>query len=78
MIYLLPLHKTFATLLHAVDQMGFITLNVGFARHQAGWNWNGLRSPFARLYLVTEGIAQICIDRQPITLTPQQYWVKPF
>lgn len=78
MIYLLPLHKTFKPMPHSVDQICFITLNVGFARHQADWNWKDVRNPFARLYLVTEGTAQLFINGQPIKLTPQQYRVKPF
>ena len=34
-------------------------LNVGFATHNADWNWKNVNSPFARLYYVTEGNAQV-------------------
>lgn len=39
--------------------MHLFTLNVGFAERQANWNWKNVRSPFARLYYVTEGEAQV-------------------
>ncbi len=34
-------------------------LHVGFSRHHADWNWQGVSSPFTRLFLVTEGEAKI-------------------
>lgn len=34
-------------------------LNVGFSIHNANWNWQNVRSPFARLYYVTEGYAEV-------------------
>ena len=40
---------------YSVDQLHLLTLNVGFASHHADWNWKHVRSPFARLYYVTEG-----------------------
>jgi len=41
------------------DYMHLFMLNVGFAERQANWNWKNVRSPFARLYYVTEGEAQV-------------------
>ncbi len=41
------------------DYVYLFLLNVGFAERQANWNWKNVRSPFARLYLVTEGEAQV-------------------
>lgn len=36
-----------------------LMLNVGYARQHGDWNWRNVRSPFARLYCVTEGAARI-------------------
>ena len=30
-------------------------LNTGYADHDADWNWRDVRSPFARIYYVTQG-----------------------
>ena len=45
----------------SIDQLHFLTLNVGFAHQNGDWNWKNVRSPFARLYYVTEGEAQVAI-----------------
>jgi hypothetical protein len=47
---------------NSIDELHIFTLNVGYAYHNADWNWQNVRSPFARLYYVTEGEAQIEID----------------
>lgn len=47
---------------NSIDDLHLFTLNVGFAKHNADWNWKNVRSPFARLYYVTEGAAQIDIN----------------
>lgn len=54
---------------YSVDQLHLLTLNVGFAHHDGDWNWKNVRSPFARLYYVTEGEAQVTIgsDIYPLT-----------
>jgi len=46
-----------------VKDFNIITLNVGFAQHNGDWNWQDVRSPFARMYYVTEGNAQVVIRR---------------
>ena len=53
----------------SVDQLHLLTLHVGFARHQGDWNWKNVRSPFARLYFVTEGEAQVGIGTEYHSLT---------
>lgn len=60
-------------------QLSVLTLNVGFARHNADWNWKNVRSPFARLYCVTEGEAQVIMPSGTYTLTPNHlYLIPPF
>ncbi|MCF0199139.1 MAG: helix-turn-helix transcriptional regulator [Bacteroidaceae bacterium] len=68
------------------DNFLFMTLNVGFAEHNADWNWRGVRSPFARLYYVTEGEADIELladegttIKETLHLSPGNlYFVPPF
>ena len=42
-----------------VNDLQLMTINVGYACHQGDWNWTNVRSPFARLYYVTDGEAWI-------------------
>ncbi|MBR1410992.1 MAG: helix-turn-helix transcriptional regulator [Prevotella sp.] len=61
----------------SVDQLHLLTLNVGFARQNADWNWKNVRSPFARLYYVTEGEAQVNIGAESYRLTPGHLYFIP-
>lgn len=61
----------------SVDQLHFLTLNVGFAKHDGDWNWKNVRSPFARLYYVTEGEAQVCMGSDYYTLKPDHLYYIP-
>ena len=61
----------------SVDQLHLLTLHVGFARHQGDWNWKNVRSPFARLYFVTEGEAQVGIGTEYHSLTPGHLYFIP-
>ena len=54
-----------------------LMLNVGFASHHGDWNWKNVRSPFARLYYVTEGTAQIKLPTCVITLRPHHLYLVP-
>ena len=60
-----------------IDQLHFLTLNVGFAQHNGDWNWKHVRSPFARLYYVTDGEAQVGIGSDYHTLTPNHLYFIP-
>lgn len=77
MIYSFPLHQTSIPMTYSADQISFLTLNIGYARQHADWNWKDVRSPFARIYLVTEGTAQIVIDGETVTLTPGHLYLVP-
>jgi len=68
-----------------IDDLHILTLHAGYAEHEANWNWKNVRSPFARLYYVTEGEAKIIIHATPsereetITLRPNHlYLIPPF
>lgn len=56
-----------------------ILLNGGIARHDGDWNWQNVNSPFARLYLVTEGRAKIYCRGEACDLTAgHMYMIPPF
>ena len=64
---------------YSVDLLHLLTLNVGFASHHADWNWKHVRSPFARLYYVTEGSAKIELPSGIHNLRPDHlYFIPPF
>lgn len=60
-----------------VDQLHLLTLNVGLAIHNGDWNWKNVRSPFARLYYVTEGTAQVELPSGIYTLLPNHLYYIP-
>ena len=41
--------------------LNLILLNVGRAVHHADWNYKNVQSPFARIYMVKEGKASLCM-----------------
>lgn len=62
-----------------LSQLSVLTLNVGLAQHNGDWNWKDVRSPFARLYYVTEGEARVVLPSGTYTLTPRHlYLIPPF
>ena len=62
---------------YPIDKLPLLTLNVGLANHHGDWNWKNVRSPFARLYYVTEGTAQIEMPSGVYTLTPHHLYFIP-
>ena len=62
---------------YPIDKLHLLNLNVGFANHHGDWNWKNVRSPFARLYYVTEGTAQIEMPSGVYTLTPHHLYFIP-
>lgn len=52
-------------------------LNVGCCRHEGDWNWQSVRSPFARLYYVTEGTAQVRMMSTLYMLQPHKMYFIP-
>lgn len=68
-----------------IDDLHVFTLHAGYAEHEANWNWKNVRSPFARLYYITEGEAKIILHtsggqpEETITLRPDHlYLIPPF
>lgn len=61
------------------ENTDLILLNGGIALHHADWNWKGVSSPFARLYLVKEGHANVYIRNHVYSLQPGYlYLIPPF
>ena len=54
-----------------------LMLNVGFARHCGDWNWRNVRSPFARLYYVVDGEAQVELPDGIVSLLPHHLYLVP-
>jgi len=62
---------------HFVHNLSFWVLNVGFVKHNKDWNWKNIRSPFARLYLVTAGSARVVLENGTFDLTPGHLYLIP-
>jgi len=54
-----------------------IVLNIGYAELDAEWNWQDVRSPFARLYYVTAGQAEVIMPNYTIHLRPGHLYLVP-
>lgn len=52
-------------------------LHAGCCHHDGDWNWQNVRSPFARLYYVTKGTAQVMMPDGIKTLTPNHLYLIP-
>lgn len=61
----------------SLDKINLLTLNVGYAVHNADWNWKNVQSPFSRIYLVTEGSARIVMNNKKYVLTPNHLYIIP-
>ena len=61
----------------SLDKINMLTLNVGFAKHNADWNWKKVQSPFSRIYLVTEGEAYIHLPEGRFSITPGHLYIIP-
>lgn len=60
-----------------IDKLNPILLSVGKAEHNADWNWDSVCSPFARIYYIVEGSAQLLIDDTTLSLEPGCIYVVP-
>ncbi|MDR2469984.1 MAG: AraC family transcriptional regulator [Tannerella sp.] len=61
------------------DTPAFVLLNIGYAVHQADWNYKHVNSPFARIYSVREGQAKLHLQNRSYELTPGHlYFIPPF
>ena len=74
-------YSTLSIIFHTFANMiaPLILLNAGIARLNADWNWKNVRSPFARIYYVVEGRAQLLLPDRKLELTPGKlYLIPPF
>ncbi len=55
----------------------FILLNVGYAYHNADWNWKNIHSPFARIHYVKEGMAKIIREDGVFELKKDYMYLTP-
>lgn len=61
------------------ENTDLILLNIGYAVHRADWNYKNVNSPFARIYLVKEGVAKLHLQDHVQPLTPGHlYLIPPF
>lgn len=58
-------------------QLDFILLNIGYAEHNADWNWKNINSPFARIHLIVKGSAKILRDGRKYELTENNLYLTP-
>jgi AraC-like DNA-binding protein len=55
----------------------FILLNVGYAYHDADWNWKNVYSPFARIHFVKNGTAKIVREDGEFLLKEGHLYLTP-
>ena len=60
-----------------LESFNFILLNIGYAIHNADWNYQNVNSPFARIYLVKEGKAKLHLQNKVQELTPKHLYMIP-
>jgi len=62
-----------------IDNFHPLILNVGKAARNADWNWQNVCSPFARIYYIVKGEADVEIDGVSHKLIPgRMYLIPPF
>lgn len=62
-----------------IDNFNPLILNVGKALLNANWNWQNVCSPFARIYYIVKGEADVEIDGVSHKLIPgRMYLIPPF
>lgn len=62
-----------------IDRLHLILLNIGSSVHNGDWNWQGISSPFARLFYVKEGSAKLHLSGSTQELRQDHlYLIPPF
>lgn len=62
---------------YTINDLHLLMLHAGYCYHDGDWNWKDVKSPFARLYYVTEGTAQVVMPDGLKTLTPHHFYLIP-
>jgi len=57
--------------------LNLILLNVARVVHEADWNWKGVNSPFARLYMVESGSAKVIMPDGAHQIKPGYLYLIP-
>jgi len=59
------------------ENLNLILLNVARKLHDADWNWKGVNSPFARIYMVESGSAKVIMPDGTHTIEPGYLYLVP-
>ncbi|MDR0537530.1 MAG: AraC family transcriptional regulator [Tannerellaceae bacterium] len=59
------------------DNLELILLNVARKVHDADWNWKGVNSPFARIYMVESGTAKVIMPDGEHIIEPGHLYLIP-
>jgi AraC-like DNA-binding protein/mannose-6-phosphate isomerase-like protein (cupin superfamily) len=59
------------------EQLNLILLNAARKEHHADWNWKCVSSPFARLYMVESGVAQVLMPDGVYRIRPGKLYMIP-
>lgn len=59
------------------SKINLLLLNIGKAEHYSDWNWKGVNSPFARIYLVRKGSAKVIFPGGERVLHPGNLYFIP-
>lgn len=60
-----------------IESLNMLMLNVGFARHNADWNWQDVSSPFTRIFCVVRGGARLHLPDDIVDLRPGHMYIVP-
>ena len=60
-----------------IESLNLQMLNVGLAHHDGDWNWQGVSSPFTRIYHVTQGEAWLHLPERKVRLHPNHLYMIP-
>ncbi len=59
------------------ENLNLILLNIACKVHYADWNWKGVNSPFARIYMVESGVAKVIMPEGAYTIEPGYLYLIP-
>jgi len=59
------------------ENLNLILLNIARKEHDADWNWKGVHSPFARIYMVESGSAKVIMPDGAHTIEPGYLYLVP-
>ncbi|MDR3094295.1 MAG: AraC family transcriptional regulator [Bacteroidales bacterium] len=59
------------------ETLNLLLLNVARKEHDADWNWKGVNSPFARIYMVENGSAQVVMPDGVHSIEPGHLYLIP-